>query len=384
MKRKVTSFLLAMLLCMMLVIPASAASAIGDPLLTQEFNSYPQTLTVQIINTAELEDNYDYTICDTLEVGLILWKTMYPFGEPSEDEYAEIICDKAATAGNPEEDFDSDPSVYVYHTAYNYQLDDDWYYMNKGYALATYTTQPGKRYTVEESKTKYFDGTSFYDNNPATGISDEMELQSNMSLETQSSSNITMERGKTIAGEFGNVPSNYKAYYNDELEEAIGFWGWLNIHRGLYLCYGDMVPTYFLSPDGNTVIGVKQDKEGAKYSRIFEKTEEGEWEPAGDFLRIEAEANEAAATVTQTTKSSTSQAEEIPEDYICVNGNGLCEYLNSVEEYLAIRKLLDGGRIEVYYIRKDGEVLMAHQQNALGETDAKVLERKENGQWEVV
>ena len=99
-------------------------------------------------------------------------------------------------------------------------------------------------------------------------------------------SNAGVELGTAIAAEFGNVPDDYQAYYNSEIEDAIGFSDYLWIRRGLDLNYGDKVPTYFLSPDKKTLIAVKQDKEGTNYSWTFVKNEESEWEAAGEVLTM--------------------------------------------------------------------------------------------------
>lgn len=102
-------------------------------------------------------------------------------------------------------------------------------------------------------------------------------------------SNAGVEFGTAIAAEFGNVPDDYRVYYNSEIEDAIGFMDYLQIKRSLDLTYGDTVPTYFLSPDKKTLIAVKQDKEGTKYSWTFVKDETGEWELAGEILTKPAE-----------------------------------------------------------------------------------------------
>lgn len=99
-------------------------------------------------------------------------------------------------------------------------------------------------------------------------------------------SNAGVEFGMAIAAEFGNVPDDYQAYYNSEIEDAIGFSDYLWIRRSLDLNYGDKVPTYFLSPDKKTLIAVKQDKEGTNYSWTFVKNEASEWEAAGEVLTM--------------------------------------------------------------------------------------------------
>lgn len=105
-------------------------------------------------------------------------------------------------------------------------------------------------------------------------------------------SNEGVEFGRAIAAGFGNVPEDYQAYYNSEIEDAIGFMDYLRIRRSLNLERGDKVPAYFLSPDKKTLIAVKQDREGTNYSWTFVKNAESEWEAAGEVLTMPSPAGD--------------------------------------------------------------------------------------------
>ena len=105
-------------------------------------------------------------------------------------------------------------------------------------------------------------------------------------------SNEGVEFGRAIAAGFGNVPEDYQAYYNSEIEDAIGFMDYLQIRRSLNLERGDKVPAYFLSPDKKTLIAVKQDREGTNYSWTFVKNAESEWEAAGEVLTMPSPAGD--------------------------------------------------------------------------------------------
>lgn len=88
-------------------------------------------------------------------------------------------------------------------------------------------------------------------------------------------------RGVNQSRLFGDIPTEYSCFLDVEMMNAadtgIGLFDYLKIKQLLYLCYGDTIPTYFVSPDKNIVFVVKQESNGNVFQFKFTKDADGEF-----------------------------------------------------------------------------------------------------------
>lgn len=347
MKRTYKVRMLSSMLAVALVVAlaCSSAFAVSEPYLDVNYYNDPDTQQAQFINEASVKLSWN---CVLLQVD------MYVYEEYNEDN---VICDQSKYKEYPVGEW-----ISTSWTSYTLRNGD---YVNEGRAYA--------KYGIDE--------TLYYSEKERVFTHNRTVASYNMDdMDSQECSGV--DRGIAIAAEFGNVPDDYEVYYNSEIESKLdpdparSSYNYSLIRHQLYLCYGDRIPTYFLSPDGNTLIAVKQDADGNNYSFTFERRNSGEWELVGDALMLENE-----GTVTSMA------AEEHPvaakaDGSTFITGADLCAHLDSVETYLSIRKLLDGGQIIAYCMGPDGTSLTAIREEEDGARSEYTLIQNEDGHWE--
>ena len=193
-----------------------------------------------------------------------------------------------------------------------------------------------------------------------------------------------MERGIEIASKFQSIPSDYSIHTEREMVDFLGIDAYyFSIQPQMYLCFGDTVPVFFLSPNEDEFFAVKRDDEGNSYSFSFKKSDSGEWELSDDALMCQqkVDTSEPNIQLENDVDCISVKVIDIPEDYVLIDKHNIHNYMQSVQEFLSVRHQHDGGTVLYYYLSPNQDRLIVIKSNQAGDLHHYIFVKSNDKTW---
>lgn len=191
---------------------------------------------------------------------------------------------------------------------------------------------------------------------------------------------------------FGRIPDGYSCFLDSEMtntvDTGIDFFDYLEIKQLLCLCYGDTIPTYFVSPDKNTVFVIKQDGNGNVFRFKFAKNNAGKFAIV-ELLDQVAEAEHVSNVTAACFSEHSVQAytlDELPSDWEWYEDSNARAQFDSALSYLIVRDQIEltyGDTSIVYLFSADESKVVVLKTDICGAIHRYNFSKEACGTWKL-
>lgn len=364
-KSRSTKFIAVVLSVVLLTL--TTAAAFSEPQLSIQYHNNWETMETQFRNVLTSDAPAGYL--DFMQVNMTVCEyNSYVSGT--------VLYDGMNSDENPTDDWISVSCVFRGLPVGTY--------LNSGVGIIKYRDNiySGERQVVSEA--------SDFVHNPS--ISTRAETFTNQEIEEKTAHYKL--RGVNQSALFGGISDEYRCFLDSEMINAdntgIDLWGYLTIKQSLCLCYGDTIPTYFVSPDKDIVFVVKQDSNGNVFRFKFSKNDDGEFilvELLDQFAEAEHINNAMAIYSSETPVTQAVSGyilEKYPLGWDWCTDNEARSHFDSALNYLMVRDQIEltyGDTSVVYLFSADEKEVVVLKEDIYGVTYRYNFSKDLSGEW---